>query len=64
VEVELLDDERAAARWRGEAVAFCRGPEVAEHARRVRWPVVEELDEDADVAVLIERIVARARVGG
>ncbi len=64
VEVELLDDERAAARWRGAPVAYCRGPEVAEHARRVRWPAVEELEKDADVPRLVARIVARAHRGG
>jgi hypothetical protein len=58
-EVELLEDERTGAWWRGEPVAFCRGRAVASRARGAGWPLVEELESDASAARLVERILDR-----
>lgn len=42
-DVDWIDEERGAASWRGDAVAWCIGPEAAERARERGWPRVEEV---------------------
>ncbi len=60
-DVDLVDDERDAAGWGHEVIAWCLGREAAERARARGWLRIEELEGGLTDDVLVKYIGSRRR---